>query len=82
MSAFADMYIASPDWIKILWISLPCVTLYATARLFSRGKKTAQRQQHYTPPVITTSRDPDFDQIAMEGEALKQAFVKQLRDEG
>lgn len=80
MSALADMYIASPDWIKVLWISMPCMTIFATARLFRRGAKGTPHQTNDPPPVVISSRDPDFDALVQERIAADQALISQLDD--
>ncbi len=30
----AQMYTASPDWLKLLWIVLPSATIYGVARIW------------------------------------------------
>nr|WP_316654514.1 hypothetical protein [uncultured Gellertiella sp.] len=34
----SDMYIASPDWLKLAWIVLPCATICGVAWIWGRGR--------------------------------------------
>ncbi len=31
---FTQIYMASPDWLKLAWIVLPCATIYGMARVW------------------------------------------------
>ncbi len=47
----SDMYIASPDWLKLAWIVLPCATIYGVAWIWGRVRMK-------TTPTATLPETP------------------------
>lgn len=77
----AQIYMASPDWIKALMVLLPFATVYATARLFAPRRVAAPEPASSSAPMPyrPLPASPAFTLLGHETEIGRLDRIKEGR---